>query len=105
MNEYNYLQIKKSSYTELKDGKYRLKDGWILPIVSALSHFVNLKTMKVEMPSDDVLRGIIAVIYEYGYKDHQNPQTLGKTTPSYTVVLEFLKTNFDFKQKAKDTFR
>ena len=98
-------QIKKNSYTELKDGKYKLKDGWILPIISALSHYVDLKNMKVKMPSDEVLKGILAVIYEYGYREHTNPQTLAKTGPSYTVVLEFLKTNFDFVSKGKQVFR
>ena len=101
-----FRQIKQDSYTELKDGKYKLKDGWILPIISALSKFVNLKTMKIDMPSEDVLKGIIAVIYQHsGYVNEKNVQTLGKTSSSYSVVLELLDTNYDFISKGKTTFR
>ena len=101
-----FRQIKQDSYTELKDGKYKLKDGWILPIISALSKFVNLKTMKIDMPSEDVLKGIIAVIYQHsGYVNEKNVQTLGKTSSSYSVVLELLETNYDFTSKGKTTFR
>ena len=99
-------QIKSDSYTLLPNDKFKLKDGWILPIISSLSSFVDIKTMKVEMPSEDVLRGIIAVIYEHSdYINEKNIQTLAKKASAYTVVLEFLKTNYDFASKAKETFR
>jgi hypothetical protein len=100
-----FKQIKDDSYTELKDGKYKLKDGWILPIISSLSHFVDYKTMKVNMPNDDVIRGIMAVIYKYGYKTEQNVQTLGKSSASYSFILDLLQTNFDFVSEGKQVFR
>lgn len=99
-------QIKSDSYTLLPNDKFKLKDGWILPIISSLSSFVDIKTMKVEMPSEDILRGIIAVIYEHSdYINEKNIQTLAKKASAYTVVLEFLKTNYDFASKGKETFR
>ena len=99
-------QIKNDSYTTLSNGNFKLKDGWILPIISALSHYVDLKSMKVNMPSEDVLRGIVAIIYEHsGYVEEKNIQTLGKKSSSYTVVLKFLKTDMNIANEAKDTFR
>ena len=100
-----FKQIKDDSYTELKDGKYKLKDGWILPIISSLSHFVDYKTMKVNLPNDDVIRGIMAVIYKYGYKTEQNVQTLGKSSASYSFILDLLQTNFDFVSEGKQVFK
>jgi len=100
-----FKQIKEDCYTDLGDDKYRLKDGWILPIISALSSFVNTKTLQVEMPKDDYLRGIIALIYQYGYKEEKNVQSLGKNSSAYSVVLDFLKTDLDIVSKGKETFK
>ena len=100
-----FKQIKSDSYTDLGDGKYRLKDGWILPIISALSHFLDTKTFKVNMPSEKLLRGIIASIYESGYENEKNVQLLGKNSQSYTQVLRLLQSEFDLESLGKQTFK
>lgn len=98
-------QIKEDSYLLLDNGNFKLKDGWVLPIISSLSYFVNSSNHKVKMPSVDKLRGIIAVIFQNGYAQEKNVQLLGKNKNSYEVTLEFLGTNFDFISKGKTVFK
>ena len=83
-----YKQIGEDSYRDLKDGKYTLKDGWVLPIMSALSCYVNPESGKYTPPSEEVIKGIIARIYELGYRDQKNVQLLGKNPYVYGEVIE-----------------
>ena len=83
-----YKKIGEDGYRELPDGKFLLKDGWILPIMSALSCYVDIRTGKFNMPSDEVLKGIIARIWELGYREKKNVQLLGKNPYVYAEVIE-----------------
>ena len=98
-------QIKEDSYTTTNDNKFNLKDGWRLPIISALSYFLNESTFKVKHPSNDILRGIIAFIYESGYQNEKNVQLLGKNASSYSTVLRMLENNADFVSIGKEIFK
>jgi len=98
-------QIQENSYTKLSNGKFKLRDGWILPIISALSYYIDPKTGEFNKPSDNELKGIIASIYNAGYAYEKNPQSLGKNPNSYRQPLKDLQNGADLNQEAKETFR
>ena len=98
-------QIKNDSYTEMDNGKYKLKDGWRLPMISSLSYFLDTSKFKVNRPSDEYFRGMIGIIYESGYQNEKNVMLLGKNPSSYSVVLRMLESGADFATIGKEIFK
>tara|TARA_X000000368_G_C23005596_1_gene701027 strand:- start:240 stop:1448 length:1209 start_codon:yes stop_codon:yes gene_type:complete len=96
--------LEENSYTSLKNGKKRIKWGWIAPIISSLSFFVDPKTGEFNMPDDDTIRGIIASVYRAGYEHSKDPQTLGKTVQAYRQPLKDLRDLKELIEDSKDLF-
>lgn len=97
-------KIKENSYTLLENDKRRIKWGWIAPIVSALSFFVDPKTGDFKEPSKEIMRGIIASVYRNGYEVKKDPQTLGKTPQAYRQPLKDLKDIPELISESKELF-
>ena len=122
-----YLSLKKSdlfdgcgkqiredsgSFSENKDGSYNIKDGWAFPLISALSSYIvereEEKDWDLVIPPKEALRGILALIYNYGgYRDHVNVQSLGKSRLAYDTPLKLIEnmSHDKLEQEAKSTFR
>lgn len=107
-------QISKDSgsYTINKDGTYNIKDGWLFPLISSLSHYVvevvPEQEWKLQIPKEEKLRGVLALIYNYGnFKELPNVQTLGKTRLAYDGPLEVLigLKPGQLEEKAKKVFK
>ena len=101
-----FKQLEENSYVKLNNGKYKLKDGWIMPLISSLSYFVDVKKATLDTPSKDILIGIMAKIYELGYAEKKDVQLLGKNSLVYSQVLEFLPMGEKFLiNKGKEVFK
>ena len=94
------------SYTLNKDGTYNIKDGWLFPLISALSFYVvereEDKKWDLVIPPKDALQGILALIFAYGgYREVENVQSLGKSRLAYETPLRLIE-NMDYKDLAKE---
>ena len=100
------------SYSLNKNGSYNIKDGWLFPLISALSFYIvereEDKKWVMVVPPKDSLKGILALIYTYGgYRDLENVQFLGKNKLAYETPLRFIENmdNESLSKEAKKTFR
>ena len=104
-NDLHKGKIKENCYTDLNNGKKRIKWGWVAPIISALSFYVNPKDGSFKKPNKAVMKGIIASIWRNGYEFEKNLQTLAKTPNAYRQPLKDLKDESDLIEDSKQIFK
>ena len=111
-----YLSLKhadflKGTHRQIKEGfkqdlfeKYTIHDGWLFPIISTFSFYVenDQGLWKINSPKNINIRGILALIYQQGnYRDHQNVQLLGKTENAYFSPYELMSETADIEKMLK----